>query len=142
MTDVKKAVVELDEYEASNLRWLLNLVWGGHVPGTNTGDWVGQIPYKLDLAMIAAGMEYKPNWNAQEYFKYRTAYAPETPTQFPLPWENWEKQKVSVQEYAKRVRETWDPTPCPKCGAMVFPFEKHDPEKCKNLAHEKGADRL
>jgi hypothetical protein len=129
MTDVKKAVVELDEYEASNLRWLLNLVWGGHVPGTNTGDWVGQIPYKLDLAMIAAGMEYKPNWNAQEYFKYRTAYAPETPTQFPLPWENWEKQKVSVQEYAKRVRKRGTRRLVRNCGAMVLSLAKSTTRK-------------
>jgi len=40
--------ITLNKYQRDNLLWLLVLVWGGEIPGTNTGDWCGEIPQLLD----------------------------------------------------------------------------------------------
>lgn len=37
----------LSKYERDNLLCLIILVAGNYIPGTNTGDWVGQLLYKL-----------------------------------------------------------------------------------------------
>ena len=56
-----KHIIELDDYEVANLRWLLGLVMGENGVGigdfacANTGDWVGQIRWKLP------SVSHKPN---------------------------------------------------------------------------------
>lgn len=39
--------LSLDRYQRDNLLWLLLIIWDGNFSSLNTGDWVGEIPYKL-----------------------------------------------------------------------------------------------
>lgn len=60
----KKFEISLDEYEIANLQWCLSTIYFGTAeqkPHLNTGDWVGQILWKLEQLMIDNKITHKPN---------------------------------------------------------------------------------
>lgn len=67
----RQFLLELDEYEAANLQWLLQLVGGfgdqtnqgplGDFAEANTGDWVGQIYFKMQALGGAQPVTHPPN---------------------------------------------------------------------------------
>jgi hypothetical protein len=58
--------IVLSNYERDNLLWLLTLVADNCLPGTNTGDWVWQIRYKLALEGKLTE-EHNPNRSIQDF---------------------------------------------------------------------------
>lgn len=73
---MKTITIELDAYEAANLLWFLKRAWvqvdpmEQQIPCPNSGDWVGQIPTKIQAAMTAAGGEFltqRANNNADPF---------------------------------------------------------------------------
>jgi hypothetical protein len=64
--------IRLNKYQRDNLLWLLTLCWQGHIPGTNTGDWVGEIPWLLRYPcqnFPELGKDDRPNVSLDEYIK-------------------------------------------------------------------------
>ncbi len=59
----RRYMLEMDEYEFANLRWLMNAIWIGTAAGQNldTGDWCGQIRHALVDGASRLGRELKPN---------------------------------------------------------------------------------
>lgn len=63
---VPKFILEMDEYEFANLRWLLDKVWSNQYAGVNlhTGDWAGQIRHALVDGTSRLPFELRPNAGA------------------------------------------------------------------------------
>ncbi len=57
-------ILEMDEYELSNLRWLMDLLWtnkDGRFNSLQTGDWLGQIRHSLIDGTSRLPFELRPN---------------------------------------------------------------------------------
>jgi len=67
----KKITLELNDYQASNLHWLLAMAYGSS--NLNTGDWNGEILHLLERAIfsyeIESGEIPKPNKEYSEKVK-------------------------------------------------------------------------
>jgi hypothetical protein len=61
--------IVLNEYQILNLNWLLHIVWNDFIPGTNTGDWAGEIPHILSRCIANYGETFTHYTMANKTFK-------------------------------------------------------------------------
>ena len=68
MTD-DKTTLELDRYERDNLIALLKVIYGGYVGPLDTGDWCGQIYWKLTDGKGFDPSRHAPNLSPEHQIK-------------------------------------------------------------------------